>query len=283
MADQVPAVPAVVATDLDGTLLRSDGTLSTRTRAAIASAEAGGVTVVFVTARPPRRLDDLADAVGAHGVAICGNGAFVYDVGARVVTECHALEFGLLREVVEDLRAAVPGIVFAVEGPEGMAREPGFVRRAELPEPCSVGTFEQIAVFPVGKLLGRCEQMEAEEFHERVHRALAGRAELGFSGVVGLAEITAPGITKATGLSRWCEARGVDRQDVWVFGDMPNDLPMLEWGGTSFAVREAHPAVRAAATHVCGSNDADGVAEMLEAVVARIASREGVSQADPTP
>ncbi|MGN6240353.1 MAG: HAD family hydrolase, partial [Cellulosimicrobium cellulans] len=58
------ALPRVVATDLDGTLLRSDGTVSERTRAALRAAEDAGVEVVFVTARPPRWLDQLADVVG---------------------------------------------------------------------------------------------------------------------------------------------------------------------------------------------------------------------------
>jgi hydroxymethylpyrimidine pyrophosphatase-like HAD family hydrolase len=48
------------------------------------------------------------------------------------------------------------------------------------------------------------------------------------------------------------------------FGDMPNDLPMIVWAGTSFAVANAHPEVRAAADQVCPTNDEDGVAQVLE-------------------
>ena len=77
--------PRLIATDLDGTLLRSDGTLSDRTAKVLVEIEEAGIEVVFVTARPPRWLDALADAVAGHGTVICGNGAFVYDVGARTV------------------------------------------------------------------------------------------------------------------------------------------------------------------------------------------------------
>ena len=48
------------------------------------------------------------------------------------------------------------------------------------------------------------------------------------------------------------------------FGDMPNDLPMLEWAGTSYAVANAHPTVLTAADHVTASNDDDGVAVVVE-------------------
>jgi len=56
---------------------------------------------------------------------------------------------------------------------------------------------------------------------------------------------------------------------VWAFGDMPNDLPMLRWAGASFAVANAHADVHSQATHRCPSNDQDGVAHVVEAVLAR--------------
>ncbi len=256
--------PRIIATDLDGTLLRSDGTLSDRTRKAIADVEDAGIDTVFVTARPPRWLDGLADAVGAHGIALCGNGAFVYDVSTSTVTEQYPLADGLLHQLVAELRQAVPDIAFAVERADGLGREETFLYRSEQPDSHTVGSFKALTSSPVGKLLGRCESLKSTVFLERVVAILDGRAELGFSGASGLAEITAPGVTKAAGLARWCQERGVGADDVWAFGDMPNDLPMLRWAGTSFAVRNAHTEVLAVAHHVCAANDDDGVAQTLE-------------------
>lgn len=258
-------MPEVVATDLDGTLLRSDGTLSPRTRRAIAAAEAAGVTVVFVTARPPRRLDEFADVVGPHGVALCANGAFAYDVARRVVTEHTNIERAVLDEIVADLRATIPGIVFAVERADGMGREEQFV--SVWGEDSVVGELAEIAASPIGKLLGRCDEMEPDAFHARVADVLGGRAELGYSGAVGLAEITAKGVTKAAGLARWCDRHGVDAAGVWAFGDMPNDLPMLAWAGRSHAVANAHRDLLAAVDTIVASNDDDGVARTLEAAL----------------
>ncbi|MGZ5415031.1 MAG: HAD family hydrolase [Aeromicrobium sp.] len=259
--------PRIVATDLDGTLLRSDGSLSERTRKAIATVEDAGIETVFVTARPPRWLDGLADAVGAHGIALCGNGAFVYDVPSRTVTEQYPLVDGLLHQLVAELREAVPGIAFAVERADGLGREDAFVYGSEQHESHTVDSFAAVSSSSVGKLLGRCESLESTAFLERVLTVLDGRAELGFSGASGLAEITAPGVTKAAGLARWCQERGVGADDVWAFGDMPNDLPMLRWAGRSFAVGNAHEDVLAVAQHICAANDDDGVAQTLETLL----------------
>lgn len=268
------SMPRVVATDMDGTLLRSDGSLSSRTRAAIAATEDAGVMVVFVTARPPRRLDDFADVVGAHGVALCANGAYVYDVARRAVTEQNLIERAVLEELVADLRAAIPRIVFAVERDLGMAREDGFFSSIWGKEGAVAERVADLAEAPVGKLLGRCDEMDPVEFHEQVATVLAGRGELGYSGAAGLAEITAKGVTKASGLARWCGGHGVDQREVWAFGDMPNDLPMLSWAGRAHAVANAHPEVRGVADETIASNDDDGVAQVLERIVEHRQSAE---------
>jgi hydroxymethylpyrimidine pyrophosphatase-like HAD family hydrolase len=59
------------------------------------------------------------------------------------------------------------------------------------------------------------------------------------------------------------EELGVPAAGAVAFGDMPNDLPMLGWAGTSYAMANGHPDVRAAADHVAPANDDDGVAEVL--------------------
>ena len=81
--------------------------------------------------------------------------------------------------------------------------------------------------------------------------------------VDGLVEISAAGVTKAAALARVCDRLGVAAEDVVAFGDMPNDLPMLAWAGTSYAMANAHPTVLEAVDHVAPSNDEDGVAQVL--------------------
>jgi hydroxymethylpyrimidine pyrophosphatase-like HAD family hydrolase len=94
-----------------------------------------------------------------------------------------------------------------------------------------------------------------------------------YSGAVGLAEISAAGVTKAAALGDWCVSQGIDPADVYAFGDMPNDLPMLRWAGRSFGVANAHEDVLAMVDEVCASNDDDGVAQVLEVLLAGIPSQ----------
>jgi hydroxymethylpyrimidine pyrophosphatase-like HAD family hydrolase len=259
--------PRLIATDLDGTLLRSDGTGSERTAAALRAVQAAGIRTVLVTARPPRWLDDMAHLVGDGGVAICGNGAFVYDVRSRTVLSHKGIEPESVAEIIDDLRRELPGVAFAAERATGLALEDAYESQHPLPVDVVRGPIAPDDGGLVGKLLGRHPTMSGEEFLARVAEVVGDRGIVAYSGAGGLAEISAPGVTKAAALESWCGDLDIDAADVWAFGDMPNDLPMIVWAGTSFAVANAHPDVIAAADHVCPSNDEDGVAQVLERVV----------------
>lgn len=271
-------LPRVVATDLDGTLLRSDGTLSPRTRATLVAAAEAGVLVVFVTARPPRWLPALGDAVGDHGTVICLGGACVLELATGRVLEETPFARETLVGLLADLRAAVPGVTLGLERVVGPLFDPGYPARPDLDGPqaprgdlaAAVRTGPTVAKL-VARLPGSTGQDDdraTAHLHATVRRAAGDRAVLADSGAPGLAELLPPGVSKAGTLARWCAARGVDAADVWAFGDAPNDLPMLAWAARSFAVAEAHPAVREACTDVTASNDDDGVARALEAALA---------------
>ena len=259
--------PRLVATDLDGTLLRSDGTGSERTAEALRAVQAAGIRTVLVTARPPRWLDGLAHLVGDGGVALCGNGAFVYDVRSRRVLSHHGIQSDVVRAIVADLRRELPGVTFAAERASGFALEDDYVSLHPVPAGALRGPIETRGGEPVGKLLARHPAMTEAEFFARIAEVIGDRGIVAYSGAGGLAEISAPGVTKAAALQSWCAGLGITAGDVWAFGDMPNDLPMIAWAGTSFAVANAHPDVVAAADHVCPANDDDGVAQTLETLL----------------
>jgi HAD superfamily hydrolase (TIGR01484 family) len=256
--------PKLVATDLDGNLLRGDGTVSPRSRDALAAAEEAGLPVIFVTARPPRWLDPLAGVVAAHGVVICANGAIVYDLAGDRFLSTSTLTADTVTEVIEALRSGLPGTSFAAESAAGFAMEPGFVDRHPLRSGARQGGVEALLDPLPAKLLARNETLTHEDFINRASEIVGHLVEIQVSGATGLLEMSAPGVTKAAALAEWCDANSIARGDVWAVGDMPNDLPMLAWAGTSFAVANAHPDVLAIATWVCPGNDDDGVAEMLE-------------------
>lgn len=260
--------PRLIATDLDGTLLGPDGSVSERTRHVLSALPQVGIELVLVTARPPRWVDYLADLVGPHGTVICCNGAFVYDVLRRTVTQAHGMSPSTVRAIAAELRAALPGVGFATELPEGIRMErqyPSLHQEDVLVD----GAYRPVQTIdrPAGKLLARSLQVPEGEFLHRVAQIVGGRAEVTHSAYGGVAEIGPLGVTKGSSLVEWCGRRGISASDVWAFGDMPNDLPMLTWAGVSFAVANAHPDVVAAASQRCPSNAEDGVACVLESLL----------------
>ena len=278
-------LPRVVATDLDGTLLRSDGKVSDRTRQVLADLDAVGVEVVFVTARPPRWLTHLADTVGGHGRVICIGGACVLDLASGETLDTCGFDDDAVRAVVTGIRAALPHAALAFERPDGVAFDPHYPNREPALDPAlwsvpvedtlrAVGTpgpvskilaLDPAFIPPPGIILDPPEEIRLaqEQFFAAVRGAIGPHAQLAYSGAVGLAELMPVGVDKAAALARWCTRLGVDASDVWAFGDMPNDLPMLTWAGRGIAVANAHPDVLASADAVVGHHDADGVAEEL--------------------
>jgi Cof subfamily protein (haloacid dehalogenase superfamily) len=254
----------LVATDLDGTLLHTDGTVTDRTRRALTAVEERGVTVVFVTGRPIRWMDDLWEHVGGHGIAVCSNGGIVYDVHARAVSEARGIPVEVGLEVGDVLRRAIPGTTFALEKTTGFAKEPDFMPRLPPPEDLHVGPLEEILDDTVVKILARHEDADPEKFWAEVDAHVGRLVTTTWSSVGALVEMSAAGVTKASTLELFCAERGVPARDVVAFGDMPNDLAMLQWAGTSYAMANAHPSVLALADHVAPSNEHDGVAAVLE-------------------
>lgn len=256
--------PLLVATDLDGTLLRSDRTVSLGTQLVLEQVHAAGIMVLFVTARPPRWALEVAHLVGEHGVIVAGNGAFLLDAASGRVLEDYAIEPALVRELVVDLRRQVPGIGFAAETVNGPLYEAGYpdIHPTQRPANSPVVDLARSDV-PVGKLLARTERIPPADVPVRVAEVVGDRAVVSFSGPEGLAEISPAGVSKASALRAWCAEHAIPLDRVWAFGDMPNDLPMLLLAETSFAVANAHPDVLAAADVICPANDDDGVAAVL--------------------
>jgi HAD superfamily hydrolase (TIGR01484 family) len=254
-----------VACDLDGTLLRSDGTLDARTELAIAAAQATGALFVLCTARPARWLAPLAHAVGRRGVAICANGGVLWDLASERVLEAFPLQPRVASDIVALLEAAVPGGAWAVERTTGFGREPEYEPRWPVPENTVVDAVQALIAVPAVKLMLRHRVLTADVLLRRARAIVGHLAELSHSNATDtLLEISAAGVSKAAALARLCAQRGIDAEDVIAFGDMPNDLPMLRFAGRGVAVANAHPDVLAAADEVTASNDEAGVALVLE-------------------
>ncbi len=261
--------PRAVATDLDGTLLRSDGTLDPRTLRALQRAEESGALLVLCTARPARWLAPLAAAAGRHGLAVCANGGVIWSVHDEVVIEQFPLAVAVAHQVVARLRDALPEGAWAVEQAHTFAHEPGYVTRWPLPDDTVVGAIDALLSVPPVKLLLRHPHLTVGELAARARELVGHLVEVTYSSSEdALLEISAAGVSKASALAGLCAARGIAAEEVMAFGDMPNDLPMLAWAGRGVAVANAHPEVLAAADEITAANDEAGVAQVLERMLA---------------
>jgi Cof subfamily protein (haloacid dehalogenase superfamily) len=272
--------PKLVATDLDGTLLNAAGEVSPRTRAALEACWDAGIAVVGVTGRGPRLLDSVRAALDARGIAVLAQGGFVVDLERDEVLRTVGLPRGQAQAVIEAIEGVAGDLIVAVEEAAEQAEVHGPLRVQhgfDWPYPEPAHLLPRHEVLPAGAVLKvflRSSTLGQDELLARARSVVdPADAEVTHAGL-GFIEVLPPGITKATGLAIALERYGVDFGDVLVFGDMPNDLPMIaavaEAGGRAVAVANAHPEVRAATTALTSGHDVDGVARYLEAVLADV-------------
>ena len=274
--------PRVVVSDMDGTLLDGAGVVSPRTHAAIAACRAAGLPVVGATGRGPRLLESVRDALAGEGIAVLAQGGYVVRFGRDGGPDEVLRTVGMSREVATDVIAAIEDVagelVVAVEdaAEQTEALRPLRVQHGfDWPYPEPAHLLPRHEVLPVGAVLKvflRSPRLGEDELVALARSVVdPAVAELTHAGL-GFIEVLPPGVTKATGLAVVLDALGLGFGDVLVFGDMPNDLPMIEAvsaaGGRAVAVANAHPAVRAAAGDRTSGHDADGVARYLEALLA---------------
>lgn len=264
----------LIASDIDGTILGHDGLISPRTVDAFASAAEAGIDIVFVTGRPPRWLDPIRQQLGHTGTVICSNGAVTYDLGAEKILESHVVPW----ETVEKVRAIVselaPQSYFALESLSGLHIEDGFYgSRAPrndsevapavlLPEMADAGIVKLLAVRHTGS---------ADDYLDLVAPHLESLIAVTHSAPdLALLEMGALGVNKAVTLAQYAAARGIDAADVVAFGDMPNDIEMLAWAGSGYALASGHPLALAAAALCAPRFEDDGVAQVIEARLAAL-------------
>ena len=121
------------------------------------------------------------------------------------------------------------------------------MERYPLPAGHRVGPLDVLFDDQTVKLLARHEERDPEEFWTAVEAPVGHLVTTTWSSTGALVEISAAGVTKASTLALLCDELGVTADEVVAFGDMPNDLAMLAWAGTSYAMANAHPSVLALA------------------------------------
>ena len=265
----------LIATDLDGTLLDSTSSVSPRTRAALDAARARGIHVVPVTARQPIGLRTIAADAAFEGWALCSNGAYAVHLTDGRMLFAEELPAETIRTLAEALRASIPGLLFASvrDAGETFVAEHGYAEIADLTDhkrdPKTMGgvPLDEVVSAPSLKFVIRHPELAPSVLYDALRALDLDGFEATLSGAPFL-EVMAEGVTKASGLARLCMHLGIDRGDVIAFGDALNDVEMLRWAGHGVAMADADDIVQDAADETTASNDDDGVARVIERILA---------------
>lgn len=265
-------LPALIACDVDGTLITDDDTITPRTRNAIRAAVDAGAQFVLATGRPPRWVQPVVDELGFAPIAVCANGAVLYDPATDRVLSARTLSADTLGELAEIATRAIPGAGLAVERLGSSAHDaatpqfissPGYEHAWLNPDNTEV-SLEDLLSAPAIKLLIRKAGARSSDMAAELAKHVGLEGDITYSTNNGLIEIVPLGISKATGIAELARPRGITDDDVVAFGDMPNDVPMLLRAGHGVAMGNAHPDAVAAADEVTTPNTDDGVARVLE-------------------
>jgi Cof subfamily protein (haloacid dehalogenase superfamily) len=253
-----------VVTDLDGTIVRDDGTVSPRMIAATRTLRENGIPLIAATARTPAGLRALEDLDGLFTMAVCSTGAIGLAAGETLWQQRFAEHE--VRAVVE-AAYRIPGVgVGAYDGEQWLMTESYATHRGwQSKGPRTIVEIEQV-LMSTGTSMAVCapgltpfaviEMLTAYGIGaQTANVTTAGR---------NVVDITPPGVDKASGVAQALARLGVDPAHTVAFGDMPADIPMLKLVGCGVAVGEHHPDVVAAADHVTLDVHEDGVPVMLE-------------------
>jgi Cof subfamily protein (haloacid dehalogenase superfamily) len=265
-------LPTLIATDVDGTLLDADEHVTARTRAAVHAAVDAGTHFVLATGRPPRWVPPVVEELGFAPMAVCANGAVIYDSATDRIVSARTLSAELLTTLADIATRVIPGAGLAVERVGRSAHDaatpqfvssPGYEHAWLNPDNTEV-SLEDLLSAPAVKLLIRKAGARSADMAAALAPHIGIEGDLTYSTNNGLIEVMPIGISKASGIEEVARPLGIAAEDAVTFGDMPNDVPMLRWAGLGVAMGNAHPDALAAANEVTTTNADDGVARVLE-------------------
>ena len=259
----------LVISDVDGTLVGTDKSLSPGTVAAVGRLQEAGIGFTVASARPPIGLRDLVETLALRLPMGAFNGATVVGPDLAVIEE-RLIPEATAREAVDRLIASGLDVWVFADGLWSLRDEDGpytdLERRTLDAEPNVVADLAPL-LGRVSKLVGVSRDhghlavCEAE-----IGTALQGRAVVHRSQAYYL-DVTPPGIDKGGFVDWMADRLGIARDRIAAFGDAGNDAAMFGRAGLSVAMGNAEDAVKAAATAVTDGNDADGFAKAIDRLI----------------
>jgi 5-amino-6-(5-phospho-D-ribitylamino)uracil phosphatase len=259
----------LIALDVDGTVLREDGSLSDDVVQQIARVTKLGHEVTLSTGRSVGMTTPILDRLGiTPEYVVCANGAITLrrDPTAPVAYRREHVETFDPTEVLTTIRSHLEGARYAVEDAEGAFLYSG----GEFPEGDieANGThveFEELLGARATRVVVISPGHAIEDFLAVVERMGLHRVSYNVGWTAWL-DIAPDGVNKSVALERVRRELGIPRNRVMAVGDGRNDIEMLEWAaesGRGVSMGQAPREVRAAASESTGTDLDDGVAMLL--------------------
>jgi HAD superfamily hydrolase (TIGR01484 family) len=254
------AVPALVALDVDGTLVEFDGSLSPAVADAVRRTVAAGAHVVVATGRSMHATMPVCDELElTEGFAVCSNGAVIVDVAARQPIEVVTFD---PTESVRFFADHVPDALLAVEELGAGYRVTGEFPAGELDGEMTIVTHDELLTSPVSRLIARWPEGDRDEFYALARSAGLRGVEYAI-GYTAWLDFMPEGVSKASGLESVRVKLDVPIERTLAVGDGDNDLEMLRWAGLGIAMGQATSEVHEAADEIAPPVDEDGLATVL--------------------
>lgn len=251
----------LVVTDLDGTLLSPERTISDRAVEVIQRLREQKILFTFITGRPWCAAERFARRVGIEIPVITCNGAVInrgYEIIWRDPMPLLHLR-GLLEAAVDEGLT----VLFSQKGAETAMSETDWVKQRNYPVHYPEDQeWSELTADKVNLISG--ERQEAFRRLSGSFQGLSGKYKFVCYGDTGC-EIAGKGVTKAAALERYAAALGLDlKKQVMAVGDNENDLEMLRAAAVGAAVSNATEAAKEAADYVCAASRTNGVIEAIE-------------------
>jgi Cof subfamily protein (haloacid dehalogenase superfamily) len=266
----------LLALDIDGTLLRSDKTISPRTLAAVAAARARGVRVVLVTGRRHPAARKIAAQLGPDIDLVLHNGALVVENGE--VLRCLPLARDLaLRAVAVGRACAADPVLHYGQGGEGLLMIEGIEPSNTLlvyyldrshPDVRSVPVLDDaLDQDPIQVMFGGAIEAMARlraRLEEELGDAVRIDRTVYPADGVQILDVLRAGVGKAEALGFLQRRWGVGAGETLAIGDNWNDHDMLHAAGLGLVMGNADPELLRLGLGVLPTNDEDGVAVAIE-------------------
>jgi Cof subfamily protein (haloacid dehalogenase superfamily) len=257
----------MIATDIDGTMLRRDGTLSPAVRDALHDARRVGIEVVPTTGRPYVVATDVIDALGHDDYWIFANGAVTWHHGRAETVRGYWMQPDRTIDIVERVRSVLPDASFAVEFETDAIFEKGFERLVNIVDGLHlVNDVTRAVESRVQKILVFDHSHAIDDLYRKVSESIGEDGVATYSGM-SFIEVAADLVTKAMAVSELADELGIDRTEVASFGDNHNDVSMLQWAGRGYAMGNATLDAIEAADYVIGTNEEDALATQVQALI----------------